>query len=89
MNTNTSHKNKMENIVLIPIILLMGFIPLIVHTYQYNSNLSQFEWAPMDGDTQIDSFFGWKMIAIIIVGILMVGVLLYKCWKKKENFCII
>lgn len=87
MNTNTSHKNKMENIVLIPIILLMGFIPLIVHTYQYNSNLSQFEWAPMDGDTQIDSFFGWKMIAIIIVGILMVGVLLYKCWKKKENFC--
>ena len=65
----------------------MGFIPLIVHTYQYNSNLSQFEWAPMDGDTQIDSFFGWKMIAIIIVGILMVGVLLYKCWKKKENFC--
>ena len=85
MNDN-KHNTRRANIVLIPIILLMGFIPLIVHTYQYNSNLSQFEWAPADGDTQIDSFFGWKMIGIIIVGIIMIGVMLYKYWKKKENF---
>ena len=28
------------------IILLMGFVPLIVHMYQYHTNLSQYDWFP-------------------------------------------
>jgi len=79
------NKSKASNKALIPIILLMGFIPLIVHMYQYNANLSQFDWFPSESDGQVDFFFGWKMIAIIIVGIVMVGVLLYRYFKKKEK----
>ena len=77
MSRQIHSKSKAFNKELIPIILMMGFIPLIVHMYQYNANLSQFDWFPSESDGQVDFFFGWKMIAIIIVGIVMVGILLY------------
>ena len=83
MSKQIQNKSKASNKALIPIILLMGFIPLIVHMYQYNANLSQFDWFPSGSDGQVDFFFGWKMIAIIIVGIVMVGILLYRYLKKK------
>lgn len=85
MSKQIQNKSKASNKALIPIILLMGFIPLIVHMYQYNANLSQFDWFPSGSDGQVDFFFGWKMIAIIIVGIVMVGILLYRYLKKKET----
>lgn len=86
MSKQVHHKTKTSNAVLIPIILMIGFIPLIVHMYQYNANLSQFDWFSAGGDSQVDFFFGWKMIAIIVVGIVMVGVLLYQYFKKKDEF---
>ena len=46
---------------MIPVILVMG-VPLLVHMYSYNSNLSQFDWFPADADSQIDFFFAWKMV---------------------------
>ena len=85
MSKQIQNKSKASNKALIPIILLMGFVPLIVHMYQYNANLSQFDWFPSESDGQVDFFFGWKMIAIIIVGIVMVGILLYRYLKKKET----
>ena len=63
----------------------MGIIPLIVHTYSYNSNLSQFNWFPSGADSQTDFFFGWKMITIIVVGIVMAGILFYQYFKKKQG----
>lgn len=41
---------------MIPVILMMGFVPLLVHMYSYNSNLSQFDWFPANSDTQTDFF---------------------------------
>lgn len=85
MSKQVTQKKKSSNKVFIPIILLMGFIPLIVHTYSYNSNLSQFNWFPSGADSQTDFFFGWKMIAIIVVGIVMAGILFYQYFKKKQG----
>ena len=86
MSKQVYRKTKASNLVLIPIMLMMGFIPLIVHMYQYNANLSQFDWFPAGADSQVDFFFGWKMVAIIVVGIVMIGILLYRYLKKKEEF---
>lgn len=83
MSKQVTQKKKSSNKVFIPIILLMGFIPLIVHTYSYNSNLSQFNWFPSGADSQTDFFFGWKMITIIVVGIVMAGILFYQYFKKQ------
>lgn len=85
MSKQVTQKKKSSNKVFIPIILLMGFIPLIVHTYSYNSNLSQFNWFPSGADSQTDFFFGWKMITIIVVGIVMAGILFYQYFKKKQG----
>ena len=85
MSKQVYHKTEKSNKLLIPIILMMGFVPLIVHMYQYNANLSQFDWFPSGSDSQVDFFFGWKMVAIIIVGIVMAGILLYRYLKKKET----
>lgn len=64
---------------------MMGFIPMIVHMYEYDPNLSQFEWFSDNIAGQSDFFFVWKMIAIIVVGLVMGGILLYWHFGKKEE----
>lgn len=78
--------SKKSNKLLIPIILMIGFVPLIVHMYTYNTGLSQFTWYPDSSETSTDMFFAWKMIAIITLGVVMLGVMLYRYIKKKEQF---
>lgn len=83
MNKKTG--NSITNKLLIPIILMMGFVPVIVHMYEYDPNLSQFDWFLDYVGQQIDFFLAWKMIAIIVVGLVMGGILLYWHFKKKEE----
>ena len=85
MSKKNEHTVKQSNKVLLPIIIMMGFIPLIVHMYVYNCNLSQFEWFSANADRQSDFFFAWKMIAIVAVAIVMIGILLYQALKKKKK----
>ena len=65
---------------------MMGFVPLIVHMFEYDANLSQFDWFPASSGLQTDFFFAWKMIAIVIIGVVMIGIMLYRYLKKKEQF---
>lgn len=64
---------------------MMGFVPMIVHTYIYDTGLSQFEWYPDQASSHTDLFFAWKMYAIIILGMAMSGVIAYRYFKKKER----
>lgn len=65
---------------------MMGFVSLIVHMFEYDANLSQFDWFPASSGLQTDFFFAWKMIAIVILGVVMIGIMLYRYLKKKEQF---
>lgn len=65
---------------------MMGFVPLIVHMFEYDANLSQFDWFPASSGSQTDFFFAWKMIAIVVIGVVMIGIMLYRYLKKKEQF---
>ena len=85
MSENGYRNLKKTNKLMIPVILMMGFVPLLVHMYSYNSNLSQFDWFPANSDTQTDFFFAWKMIAIVIIGVVMAAILLYRHYVKKET----
>ena len=82
MSTNKNAKN--FNMWLLPIILMMGLVPVLVHSYAYSTNLAQFDWFPNNANDQTDLFFAWKMIAIIIVGIIMIAALLIHYLNKKE-----
>lgn len=85
MSKRVNGDAKASNKLLIPIILLMGFVPLIVHMYEYNTKLSQFDWFPNNSESQSDFFFAWKMIAIIILGLVMIAIMAYRYFKKKEK----
>lgn len=78
-------RTKKSNICLIPLILMMGFVPLIVHMYIYKTGLSQFLWYPDEAEIRTDMFFAWKMYAIIALGIVMIGVLTYRYFRKKDK----
>ena len=85
MSKNKSKILKIPKYILIPIIMMIGIVPMIVHTYQYDSNLSQFDWAASNGNVQVDNFFAYKMIGIIILAIVMVSVIIYRYFKLKEK----
>ena len=70
--------------VLIPIIIVMGFIPMIVRLVVYNTKLSDFEWFPNASEIDADTFLVWKMNAIICIGCLMTMILVYHLWKEKK-----
>ena len=84
MSTNGNKNTLKANKILIPIIIMMGFIPAIVHSFVYNTNLAQFDWYPDSAAQQTDFFFAWKMIAIILVGVVMIAILLIRYLNKKE-----
>lgn len=86
MNNKYEEDPKKSNYRFIPIILMIGLIPLIVHMYQYNTNLSQFDWFPDDSETMIDFFFAWKMYAIIFVGAFIGLNLLYRHFIAEDKF---
>ena len=77
--------NKKREIYLLPMILVLGFIPLIVHMYTYNCGLSQFDWFPDASEIQSDFFLYYKMLAIIVVGIVMICMLVYTNGMKKMS----
>lgn len=81
-----SEKPKKFYIRLLPIILMIGFIPMIVHMYSYDCKLSQFDWFPDEYDMQSDFFFAWKMYAIIGVGLLMVVILFCRHLFAEDQF---
>lgn len=70
---------------LIPIILMIGLVPLLVHMYQYNTNLSQFDWFPDSAEAAVDFFFAWKMYAIILVGGFIGLTLLYRHFIAEDK----
>lgn len=84
MNTNGNKNTLKANKILIPVILLIGLIPIIVHSFVYDTNLAQFDWYPESAAKQTDFFFAWKMIAIILVGVVMLAILLIRYLNKKE-----
>lgn len=80
MKTTKQKNNK----VLIPIIFVLGFVPLIVHQYEYHTHLSVFEWFPDASEIVTDFFLAYKSFAILILGAVMLGILIYDYIHKKR-----
>lgn len=72
-----------SNALLIPIIFVLGFIPLLVHMYQYDVGWDSLAWFPNNSNYQTDFFLGWKSIAVMTVAVVMIGILLYQHYRRK------
>ena len=77
--------SKVSDKLIIPVIIAIGWIPLIVHMFSYRCGLSQFDWFPDSSESQNDFFLAWKMVAIILLGILILGIILYQHVKRKQE----
>lgn len=77
-------KKAENNKLLVPAILALGFIPLIMHAFYYDCGLSKFDWFPNVTEKMSDYFLAWKMIAIILVGIVMIVILFVQYGHKKK-----
>ena len=83
------HKqHEKNNQLLLPAIIAAGFIPLIMHAFYYECGLSRFDWFPDTASRMSDYFLGWKMVAIMITGIVMGLILAVKYYRKPNKIVL-
>ena len=85
MEKKIRNRKKESFKLLIPVIFVIGFVPMLVHEYVYETNLAQFNWYPDNYNQSTDFFLGWKMVAMIAAGIIMSLVFLYQYLVKKRE----
>lgn len=85
MEKKIRNRKKESFKLLIPVIFVIGFVPMLVHEYVYETNLAQFNWYPDNYNQSTDFFLGWKMVAMIAAGIIMSLVFLYQYLIKKRE----
>lgn len=59
---------------------------MIVHMHSYSTSYVQYPWYPDTAQFQADFFLYYKMVMIIIAGIVMLGILAYNFCHGKGNF---
>lgn len=83
--SKTKTINNTPHVYLIPPIIAMGFIPLIVCYYQFDSMMEQFDWYPNSAAYQADVYLAVKSFAIIFIAAVMVIMLLYRHFGEYEE----
>ena len=76
-------RTKPSYLPLLPVVIAVGFLPLLVHSFEYHTGLTVFDWFPDNSEMATDFFLGWKAIGIVLTA-LWAAVLLYAV-KRKEH----
>lgn len=83
--SNSKKKSDNGNIYMWLCYITAGVIPLLVHVIIRSSGLGKYDWFAAN-DTEYDFFQGVKMWAVIITGIIMVGVILWQLYRKSNIY---
>ena len=69
---------------MLPVVLMVGFVPLIVRQYQYETKLMQYAWF---GSKEIDYefFLASKSTVLMLLLFVMAGCILMRFWKEKRK----
>lgn len=70
--------------LLLPVILVIGLVPLIVKEYQYSNRLNDYAWFSNEEKT-IDFFLAWKSYILIAIAVVMTVIIAYKVAKEKKK----
>lgn len=76
-------KYNVYHIYLWLVIIVLGFVPLIVHMKEYDSGYSVFDWYRMDDTGATDFFLYYKMCLIITSSVIMCTLLFFRYHKKQ------
>lgn len=82
-----TNKNKnIKMVFLIPIIAVLGFVPVIVHMRQYDAGMEKFDWFPENSNIRVDMFMAYKSYAIMLFAAIMLIILIVRAVKGREEF---
>ena len=73
-----------ENILLFPVMFVLGFLPLILRYYSYDSRLSGFSWYAKNGNV-LDFFLYYKSVFFIVVSAVMLLLLVYYGIRERQR----
>ncbi len=67
----------------IPIILVLGYLPILMRTISFDTHFEDYDWAYAGNATQVDVFLKVKAIFFIIITVLMLFIMLI--WYFNGN----
>lgn len=70
--------------LLLPVILVIGVVPLIVKEFQYHNYLNEYAWFSNEEET-IDFFLAWKSYILIAIAAVMTIIIGFKIGKDKKK----
>lgn len=84
MKANVQINDKKNGWQMIPIVLGVGFVPMLVRLCVSNTGLSSYEWYPDVAETVTDTFLICKMLVLIGLGLLILGILIWNYIKNRK-----
>lgn len=85
MNTKQTTKTwSLNHLLLIPVILCAGLIPLIISYIQYIGNCSDFTWSSSLADSE-DYFMYWKGQTFFVLTIVMLCITIIYCATNRSQ----
>lgn len=81
-----TRKRNIKTIFLLPIIIVLGFVPVIVHMHQYDAGMEKYDWFPDKSNIRVDLFMAYKSYAIMLLAGIMLIVLIAQAIKEKKEF---
>ena len=84
--TRSKQKTNNKTKFLIPIIAVLGFVPLIVHMRQYDAGMEKYDWFPDKSNIRVDIFMAYKSYAIMLLAGIMLLVLIVQTIKGQKQF---
>ena len=70
----------------IPLVILLGYYPLVMRTTTFNSGLSRFDWFADANEVMVDIFLLPKSRALYVIALLMLVFMGYWVWTQRGRF---
>lgn len=69
---------------MLPVMLMIGVVPLITRQYEYENGLTQFAWYH-NNEISVDFFLAWKSVILMFLAFIMAGCVCIRCFKMKQQ----
>ncbi len=70
----------------IPIILVLGYLPIFMRTMSFDTHFEEYEWAYAGNATQVDVFLKIKAILFIIITVIMLFIMLIWFFNGNRKY---
>ena len=81
---DSNNKKIQLSIDILLAIFMICILPVLMHLYLYQANLSAYDWFSNQDEQASDFFLHIKMIAILVIGIIMLFILCCTLLKNKS-----